>query len=265
MPSPKSSRKNHKFRLEISRLLGFYDVRRTPNEDTGSPITAITSLIGEDLVLGLLELYFKESGRALQCPVDRKCTTGATTGPRLDGWIRTKKRDLFQTEVKNWCASAIGGISIDKDLEASGENAKSRRRRYSWLEAAKLNRERYLNHPHPATNVWKVLVPMKPRKGSPRKNAKPLLAFWSSIAPQGAASEKHLKPFFSVKTKFYRNIIRGADLPLPRKYSDTVWIFSASNYLRSLKGKGRRYVEISMPRVRDRLEELRKLGFPMKL
>jgi len=265
MPSPKSSRKNHKFKLEISKLLDFYDVRRTPNEDTGSPITAITSLIGEDLVLGLLELYFKKSGRALQCPVERKCTTGETTGPRLDGWIRTKKGDLFQTEVKNWCASAIGGISVDKDLETKGGKAKSRRRRYSWFEAAERNRERYLNHPHPAKNVWKVLVPMKQRNGRPHKNAKPLLAFWSAIAPQGASKEKQLKPFFSIRTKFYRDIIREAELPLPRHYSDTVWIFSASNYLRSLKGKGRRCVEISMPRVRERLEELRKLGFPIKL
>jgi len=262
MPSPKSSRKNHKFKLEISKLLDFYDVRRTPNANTGSPITAITSLIGEDLVLGLLALYFKETGRALRRQPDYRCTSGKQRGPWLDAWLLTKKGELFQAEVKNWCASAIGGVSIDGGLEPRSTR-RNQRRRYTWFQAAESNRERYLNHKDVAAKVWKVLVPMEPPEDWPRRNAKPLLAFWSSIAPQGAASEKSLKPFFSMKTKFYRDIIRGADLPLPRKYSDTVWIFSASNYLRSLKS--RRYVEISMPRVRERLEELRKLGFPMKL
>jgi len=262
MPSPKSSRKNHKFKLEISKLLDFYDVRRTPDEDTGSPITAITSLIGEDLVLGLLELHFKESGRALQCPVERKCTTGETTGPRLDGWIRTKKGDVFQTEVKNWCASAIGGVSVDGELEPRSAR-RNQRRRYTWFEAAESNRERYLNHKDVAAKVWKVLVPMKPPEDWPRRNAKPLLAFWSPVAPPGAKKEKDLKPFFQVKTSEFRAIIGKSGLKLPKKRFSTVWIFSASNYLRSLKR--RETIEIPMQRVQGRLEELRKLGFPINL
>ena len=250
------------FKLKKSKLLELYDVRRIGDKDTGSPITAITSLIGEDLVLGLLALYFKETGRALRHQPDYRCTSGQQRGPWLDAWLLTKKGELFQAEVKNWCASAIGGVSVDGGLEPRSTR-RNQRRRYTWFEAAESNRERYLNRKDVAAKVWKVLVPMKQPRGWPRRKSKPLLAFWSPVAPPGAKKEKDLKPFFQVKTSEFRAIIGKSGLKLPKKCFSTVWIFSASNYLRSLKR--RETIEIPMQRVQGRLEELRIVGFPIKL
>lgn len=262
MPSSITTSSETRFKLKKSKLLELYDVKRIGDKDTGSPITAITSLIGEDLVLGLLSLYFKETGRALRCQPDYKCTSGQQRGPWLDAWLLTRKGELFQTEVKNWCASAIGGVSVDEGIEV-GSTRRNQRRRYTWFEAAESNRERYLNHKDVAAKVWKVLVPMKQPKGWPRSRPKPLLAFWSPVAPLGAKKERDLKPFFQVKTSEFRTIIGKSGLKLPKKHFSRVWIFSASNYLRGLTG--RETIEIPMRRVQGRLEELRKVGFPIKL
>ena len=120
-----------------------------------------------------------------------------------------------------------------------------------------------MNRKDVAAKVWKVLVPMKQPRGWPRRKSKPLLAFWSPVAPPGAKKEKDLKPFFQVKTSEFRAIIGKSGLKLPKKCFSTVWIFSASNYLRSLKR--RETIEIPMQRVQGRLEELRIVGFPIKL
>jgi hypothetical protein len=254
---PRSSRKpgssSDAFKLKKMSLFKFYDQRFSGDEEKGSPVTAVTSLIGEDVVLGLLEQYLRTAGKdaVVRGPI-YKCNTGEQRGPRLDAWIRTRKH-LYQVEVKNWCASAIGGVEVGIENETRGR----KRRRMTWLKAAIHNRERYLDHKDVAKKVWKALVSMKPPKTLSSKKPIPLLAFWSPVAPVGAKKDQDLKAFFPVATKHFRKTIAKAGLRLRKPHPPTVWVFSASNYLRGNKNNN---FKVRMPRVAQRLEELRELG-----
>jgi hypothetical protein len=235
------------FKLNSSALLELYD--QNPNYDElGSPITAITSLIGEDLLLGLFDHYLRNKKGDAIVSLDYSCTNGRLRGRRLDAWIETKNNPeaLYQTEVKNWCASDIGGRPITNTE--------------TLLDAAKHNRERYLNHTETAKKVWKVLLKMNPPEWYPEIKSLPLLAFWSPIAPEKEInSEDFLEPFFEVETQEFEKIILGSKLFTHNgSYAERVSIFSASNYLRRIKDCN---VTVRMPRVKQRLEIMGKMGF----
>jgi hypothetical protein len=240
-------------------LFKFYDQRFSGDEEKGSPVTAVTSLIGEDVVLGLLEQYLKTAGKdaVVRGPIYR-CNTGKQTGPRLDAWIRTRKH-LYQVEVKNWCASAIGGVEVAAK-ECAEKTKNKKRKQLTWLESATHNRERYLAHKDVAKKVWKALVSMKPPETLSSKKPIPLLAFWSPVAPVGAKNDEDLEAFFPVATKHFRKTIAKAGLRLRKPHPPTAWVFSASNYLRASKNS---VFEVRMPRVAQRLAELRKLGIKL--
>ena len=244
------------FKLNSSALLELYD--QNPNYDElGSPITAITSLIGEDLLLGLFDHYLRNKdnkGDAI-VSLDYSCKSEGRRGRWLDAWVETKNdpEALYQTEVKNWCASAIGGRPIT--------NTKT------LLDAAKHNRERYLNHTETAKKVWKVLLEMNPPQWHTKTNITflPLLAFWSPIAPQkDISSEDCLKPFFEVETREFKKTILGSNLFTNDSYSKIVSIFSASNYLRRIKDCNDT-VTVRMPRVKQRLEIMGNMGFSINI
>jgi hypothetical protein len=260
MKKPRTFSTGEVFQLNKSELLTFYDLRQLADKERGSPVTAITSLIGEDLVLGLLEHYLRTDGKdALLGDPIYKCKTRGKTGPQLDAWILTKKH-LYQTEVKNWCASAIGGVEVGQEL--SGETAGGRKRRKPTLiEAATRNRERYLSHKDTAKKVWKVLATMNRPLPWSSKHPKPLLAFWSPMAPWGAKTNDDLEAFFPLATKHFRKTIAETGLLLQTPYAATVWIFSASNYLRLRKNNAP--LRVRLPRVAQRLEKLRKLGIKL--
>ncbi len=219
-------------------------------------------MIGEDLVVGLLELYLRENGDALREKPEHRCTGGGNAGPRLDAWLLTKNA-LYQAEIKNWCASAIGGVGVDDENNPPKESKGRSRKKYTWLDAAIHNHERYLKHKETAKKVWKVLVKMSPPRAFSRKKPKPLLAFWSPVAPMNAESTKDLVPFFKLPTEPFNEVIASTGWDLPKPYSEHVWVFSASNYLRGKKGE--EYFNIQMPRVYERLGHLQKFGFPVEL
>lgn len=261
------------FPLSKDALLKLYDKKRKKEqtaedeetEDLGSPITAITSLIGEDLLLGLFDHYLEsrdaDDGVLWDLESMYKCKSPGRSGPRLDAWVETKKGRLYQAEAKNWCASAIGGVEVDDEGEPEASEAKSRRRRYTWPQAAEHNRKRYLTHKDTIKPVWKVLAKTELPDRLCKKNTEPLLLFWSPFAPFEGAPKDELAPFFSIKTTEFEDAIRRTELKLPDPIAKEVYIFSASNYLRQ-KGTPS-HLKICMPRVSERLNELEKLGFPI--
>ena len=273
MNNPPTCRTKGTYSLRTDALLTLYDKKRKKKqtaeyeEDLGSPITAITALIGEDLLLGLFDHYLqdKTAGDGIVWDPNSmyKCKGSENSGPRLDAWVETKKGKLYQVEAKNWCASAIGGVEVDDDRETNAEKTKSKRKAYTWPEAAKHNRERYLKHKDAIRPVWRVLVKTEiPDKFSDKKPER-LLLFWSPVAPFEDAPKDKLEPLFSVKTAEFAESIKKTGLDLPVPYAEEVYIFSASNYLRQTGAPSE--LQIRMPRVRGRLEELRKLGFEIKL
>lgn len=95
-------------KVQKAALLEFYDKRRTWPTATGSPVSAITGVIGEDLVLGLLCRHL--DGKILSYG----CKPGGSSGRRLDAWV-SAGRKLYQVEVKNWCAHSMGGQTVPDD------------------------------------------------------------------------------------------------------------------------------------------------------
>ena len=237
------------FTLNRISLIDLFD-KKYLDEKLGSPLTAIISFFGEDLLLGLFDHYLRSKGDCI-VSLDYSCKSEGLTGHRLDAWVETKNKlkTLYQTEIKNWSANALGGKPI-KNTENS------------LLDAAKHNRQRYLNHTKTAKGVWKVLLEMNPPKWHTKTNITflPLLAFWSPIAPQkDIDSEKFLEPFFEVETQEFKEIILGSELFTHNdSYAESVSIFSASNYLRRIKDCN---VTVRMPRVKQRLEIMGKMGF----
>ena len=270
MDNPLSNSEQNMFSLSKDALLKLYDKKRKKEktaedkEDLGSPITAITSLIGEDLLLGLFDHYLQDKtagdGIIWDPRLMYKCKGPGNKGSRLDAWIKTKKGKLYQAEAKNWCASAIGGVEVEDDYETNTEKTKSKCKKYTWPEAARHNRKRYLTHKDAIKPVWKVLVKTQSLE---KEDPEHLLLFWSPVAPFEGASKDKLEPFFSVKSSEFAESIEETGLDLAVPYAEEVHIFSASNYLRQTGAPSEFY--IYMPRVRERLEELRKLGFPIKL
>ena len=273
MNKPSNYPAKAKFSLNKDALLALYDKKRKTKQasederDAGSPITAITGLIGEDLLLGLFDHYLQDKtagdGIFWDPKLMYKCKGPGNKGSRLDAWIKTKNGKLYQAEAKNWGASAIGGVAVADDCETTAEETKRKRKTYTWLEAAAHNRKRYLTHKDAIGPVWKVLVKTEmPDKFSDNK-PEHLLLFWSPVASSDDSTKDKLEPFFSVKTDDFKDAINKTKLKLPTPIATQVYIFSASNYLR-LKGTPSD-LNICMPRVRERLKELRRLGFPIEL
>lgn len=254
MDNTLSSSDQDVFSMSKDALIKLYDEKPAKNqkdkaeEQLGSPITAITSLIGEDLVLGIFELFLHDTGDGFKIGPDYFCKSKGSRGPRLDAWILTSQSICYQAEVKNWCASAKGGKRIK-----TGDGS-------SWLKAAHRNYDRYLRHDDNIRAVWKVVAEMQPWEQGGPERPQPLLAFWSPVAPPSTTSHDAIEAFITVTTRDFKEQIESAGYWPP--VAEEVRIFSASNYLRqSVKSEN---ISVCMPRVRHRLNELGKLGFPIE-
>jgi hypothetical protein len=225
--------------ITINRLglLEFYDQRNKWPLEVGSQISGITGLIGEDLVLGLFQHYLC-TREHVNAKVPTRCKGPENRGSRLDAWVFTPTA-CYQTEVKNWCASAMGGISVGSSDE-------------TLLRAAKLNLARYLGHKDTAKHIWKVLKPMFRPMEHAHLPLRPLLAFWSPVALPTVKNASQLKPFFKSSAEPYQDFIKMAGVG-EHAFSH-VWIFSASLYLRELK---QARIKVQMPRAVQRLKKLK--------
>lgn len=97
--------------VNVGDLLAFFD-----EEAKGSSrhASAIVGVAGEDLGAALLVDYFRSQGVVAEILPER-CTQGTKKGYRLDRWILTHAPAgdvLYQVEIKNWSAHAIGGRAL---------------------------------------------------------------------------------------------------------------------------------------------------------
>lgn len=101
-------------------LLKFFDEVPTASQKHA---TSIVSVAGEELGLALLVHYLATQGTQARVIGDR-CTQGTKSGARLDAWVEAGSV-LYQVEVKNWSAHAIGGRVLQIDA-SPGEAARYR-------------------------------------------------------------------------------------------------------------------------------------------
>jgi hypothetical protein len=185
--------------------------------------TAIVAVAGEELGVALLLHYLRSVGRKARA-LEGPCTSGRRKGKWLDRWIyiSAPSQLLYQVEVKNWSAHAIGGTRLPVNAPLS------ERRRYA--------REKWTSFWNGKTfrtaNMRKVLLPMKPP--IPGVPVEPVICFWTYCS---------VKPFFTVSTRGKCAFRR-------------VHVFSMSSYLRSCGSKALR---LDMPLCVQRLSWLRKL------
>lgn len=222
-------------------MLKFYDLRH-PKAEHGTHVSAITGLMGEDIILGLLQNFLRKQKAYTTRLLSHKCVPGTRSGSRLDAWLLAEKegqRKLFQIEIKNWCASSIGGIPVPLDKSSQEIH-----------QIAKRNFERYFQNENNAKKILKVLSSMRLPQGYehvPNTPIIPLVALWAPVAASKSkvATSKPPPHYFVMENKGFNKAI------FPEFH-----VFSTSLYLRSLAEDS---IDIKMPRFQERLDHIRKI------
>lgn len=221
-----------KIKIKVNRIIQFFDEKP---KDSWGHATSVVAVAGEDLGIGLLKHYLENVQKAKVSILNHTPTTGKRKGPRLDRWIdviwSSGTGNIFQVEIKNWSAHAIGGeiLPLDASMEEI-KRYKIRRWKDMWD----------MKHNVPSTeNVAKVLLPMmRPETIDKSHILEPLVIYWVAIHPEG-----NNEPFFNRKL--------GNDQAFSK-----IWFFSISPYLRSLKQDT---IEVYMPSVVKRMVWLSQL------
>ncbi|MFO7575937.1 MAG: hypothetical protein R6W67_12350 [Bacteroidales bacterium] len=203
-------------KVNILKLIEFYDEYRP---ERASHVSAITTFLGVDLILGILRHYFE--GEGFGCRITAPEPTALESRQRLDRWLvvsRDGKEIFYQTEVKNWSVYTSG---VPRTL-APGMNARQLND-YACQMYRKQWDERTGSFTDPV-NLGKVLLPMSVPEGFVEEVSlvRPLVCYWYPIT--NTSRLRLASHFFTLTTK-------EATYP-------EVDIFSASLYLRHLASQG---------------------------
>lgn len=211
-------------------LIRFYDDRNLANPDQGSHVSAITGMIGEDLLLGLMSHCLSRQDPALTCNVlPDKCKAPGREGKRLDAWVEIGTDRIAQVEIKNWSAHSLGesGLPLDATPQELERAANNRWRRFFGERNERMPK-----------GTEKILIDMHvPERAQQRRPVERWLCFWLPIAETG------INPITVAA------FMDGMD----EKY---VHVFSASLYLRQLQDE---VLELRTPRIDARVELLNAL------
>ncbi len=224
-------------KFNIKELLDFLDNKKGSQKGDANALIAV---FGEDLNAGVFKHFRKNKVEILE----ENTSQGLKKEKRLDRWILDKKENkLFQCEIKNWAATAIGGRSLKYD--ANDEDTR-KVVEYYWKRELSNNLSKKAEQPN---GVTKVLLKMKPIEKYRNAKVEPLLIYWMPIS----SDIKGLAPLSVLSVKSLR-------LPIKTKFSK-LYIFSVSLYLRQLykNGKGDKFIELDMPHFENRIKLLNRL------
>lgn len=224
-------------KLNIKELLDFFDDRKDSQKGDAN---ALMAMLGEELNASVYKYFRKNKVEILE----KSITQGFQGGKYLDRWIFDKNNNkLYQCEIKNWAATAIGGKKL-----TSNESDKEIKNvvNYHWRRALDNSFSKKVKHPN---NVTKVLLKMKLPKGYENAKVEPLLIYWMPIS----SDKNGLNPLSVVS-------IKSLNLPTDQKFSK-LYIFSVSLYLRQLyrRGKGQKFINLDMRHLDHRIKILNKL------
>jgi hypothetical protein len=202
-------------KINIKKFLDFLDGAENSRKGDAS---AIIGMIGEDLNAAAYKHYKIEVEKSkIEIQKDH-VGQGTRKGKRLDRWIEeksTNKEILFQCEIKNFAAKAIGG----KILKADADKEKTIEITDYYLKR-ELNNSFSKSKSHP-NNITKVLIPMCKPKRYKNWTVEPLLIYWIPIS-----DTNQLNPLFSIPLKPLK-------LPIETPFSK-LNVFSVSLYFRKL-------------------------------
>jgi|SRR3989344_1064678 len=224
--------------LNIKELLDFFDDRKNSHKGDAN---ALITLLGEELNASIYKHFRKNKVDIL----GESVLPGTNKGNRLDRWIMDRKNNtLFQCEIKNWAASAIGGKQLKSNAD---DNEVKQVVEHYWKQQLNNDFSSKINHP---SRVTKVLLKMKPPPWCKDiSKIEPLLIYWMPIS----SDKNKISPLSIVSVK-------SLELPMITEFPN-LYIFSASLYLRQLykKGVGQKFVDLDMPLLEHRMEILDKL------
>jgi hypothetical protein len=214
-------------KVNILKLLEFYDVYRP---ERAPHVSAITTFLGADLILGIVRHYFE--GEGFSCRITTAEPSAVESRQRLDRWLvvsRDGSEIFYQTEVKNWSVYTSG---VPRTL-TPGLNARQLND-YAWQMYLKQWDERTGSFTDPV-NLGKVLLPMSEPEGFIEgvSSVRPLVCYWYPIT--NTMRLRLASHFFTLTTK-------GATYP-------EVDLFSASLYLRHLASRGITTIDVGSAKL----------------
>jgi hypothetical protein len=229
--------------LDVQQVRQFFD--EAP-ESSRRNASAIVGVMGEDLGIALLQRCLLErTGMKTEIVLKRNGvpwtpTRGTTKGRRLDRWLLQSdapsngKRNLYQVEVKNWSANSFGGKAIPCGSDSTFlENYRRRRWSVHWDDTQDCFRDQV---------AQKVLFRMSLPSiiSSESVDVEPIICFWEALHPEGKQAA-----LFECR----RSTAKSDEF-------SKVWVFSMSEYLRSLKEPD---IELEMTATAQRIEWLHRL------
>lgn len=226
-------------KINIKNLIEYFDLKESTKYGDA---TATISLAGEDLCAAIFKHYRENvSGKKIKI-IDSNIeipTTMKKKGRRLDRWIVEEggpKHILYQTEIKNWCSRAIGGINIPINIKQIELDKLSDKNWNSTKKDIDAKLENYIN------KVFINMVSDKRIRFNNKYEKCPLLLFWDARKP--------------IKSKSFFHKYK-----VPKKYFfyDYCMAFSCSLYLRSLLKERKRKIDLDMPNVERRMERMIQL------
>lgn len=222
-------------KFDIKELLDFFDDKKESQK--GDP-NSLVAMFGEELNASVYKHFRINKVDILEDSV----LPGTNKGNRLDRWILDKdNKILFQCEIKNWSASAIGGKQLK--LNATDDEIKKIINHYWNRELFKSFSDK-IEQPN---NITKVLLKMKPpEKYSEGYKIEPLLIYWMPIS-----TDCELTPLSTISIKTF-------NLPIKTDF-ENLTIFSVSLYLRQLYKSGVQSIDLEMPMLERRISTLNKL------
>lgn len=239
-------------RVNVRETLRFFDEKP---DWSAQQATAVVAVLGEDLAAAALQ-HCLEANDASKVTIRTETVgTGGLKGPRLDRWIEVDlssgQRFLFQTEIKNWSAHAIGGRTLALDAPAgSVEKYKQCHWANGW-DAESWTFKR--------SDVAKVLVPMQPSFDTDDRTILPLVIYWTSTGPEYREDRVPGGHLFSIDRPTCNFPFRPpATWPREMGFPE-LWVFSVSSYLRSVPQEEEE-IELHMPNAANRLRTLNLLA-----
>ena len=242
-----------KLTLNRHDLLSFFDVK-TP--ESRGHVSAIVGVVGEDFGIALLrkclvEQHGTTSRVITEGGVPKLPTNGTGKGHRLDRWLLadetpSSKRTLYQVEIKNWSATAIGGRELKLDAAPAILRAYKRER---WLKHWGSEKGSF-RHDYVEKVLSRMSIPTRMDDDSGRlgpilpaiqpHEVEPMLCFWWAVHPDG-----------DDESLFSYSLPTGHASSFSR-----LMVFSMSSYLRSLTEDE---VVLEMPVASRRIEWLNRL------
>lgn len=228
--------------INIEKLINFLD---NPKKGDNKHASAIIGILGEDINAAAFTNYLKRHNNGKVVILNQSPRPGTKKGKRLDRWIyvkenKNKKEVLYQCEIKNWAASAIGGKKLP--IDSSKEEIK-RVADFNWKRQIKKHFQDKKEQPNLLT---KVLLTMKSPEQYSKIKIEPLLIYWMPVLKL----DGDLNPLFSISVKNLNM------LNFPDSSFDVLNIFSVSLYLRNLLDNGVKTFSFCMPDAERRIEIL---------